>query len=80
VNLIHFLLISIESEIFQQTDQMLSQSDSDSIKNHFFRKTKIFLIYNKSETITNAPTRAEGETEAKYLSGLALALQGSDKP
>jgi hypothetical protein len=46
----------------------------------FFKKTKIFLIHNESKTITNAPTRADGETEAKYLSGLALALQGSDKP
>jgi hypothetical protein len=46
----------------------------------FSKKTKIFLIHNESETITNAPTRADGETEAKYLFGLALALQGSDKP
>jgi hypothetical protein len=55
VILIHFLLISTESETFQQTGQTISQSDSDSIENHFSRQTETFLIHSESGTIPNAP-------------------------
>jgi hypothetical protein len=39
VILIHFFLIFTKSEMFQQTSQMILQSDSDSIKNHFSGET-----------------------------------------
>jgi hypothetical protein len=54
VILIHFFLIFTEFETFQQTDQMISQKDSDSTENHFSREIKTFLIYSESEIIPNA--------------------------
>jgi hypothetical protein len=34
---------------------MISQSDSDSIKNHFSGKTETFLFLSESGTVPNAP-------------------------
>jgi hypothetical protein len=53
VILIHFLLIFTESETFQQTSQIISQSDYDLTENHFLRETKTFLFLIKSETVSN---------------------------
>jgi hypothetical protein len=55
VILIHFLLISTESETFQQMGQTISQSDSDSTENHFSRETETFLIHSESGTVPNTP-------------------------
>jgi hypothetical protein len=55
VILIHFLLISTESETFQQTGQTISQSDSDSTEKHFSGKTEMFLFLSESEAVLNAP-------------------------
>jgi hypothetical protein len=55
VILIHFLLISTESETFQQTGQTTSQSDSDSTENHFSGETETFLFLSESGTVPNAP-------------------------
>jgi hypothetical protein len=55
VILIHFLLISTKFEMFQQTGQTISQSDSDSTENHFSREAEMFLIHSESGTIPNAP-------------------------
>jgi hypothetical protein len=48
VILIHFLLISTDSETFQQTSQTISQDDSDLTENHFSRETEMFLIHNEA--------------------------------
>jgi hypothetical protein len=44
VILIHFLLISTESKMFQQTGQTISQSDSDLIENHFSGEIEMFMF------------------------------------
>jgi hypothetical protein len=51
VILIHFLLIFTESKTFQQTGQIISQSDSDSTKNHFSG----VLFLSESRTVRNTP-------------------------
>jgi hypothetical protein len=55
VILIHFLLISTKSEMFQQMSQAISQSDSDSTENHFSRETKMFLFLGESRIVPNTP-------------------------
>jgi hypothetical protein len=55
VIMIHFLLISAESEMFQQTGQTISQIDYDSTENHFLGETKMFLFFSESGTVPNAP-------------------------
>jgi hypothetical protein len=55
VILIHFILISTESEVLQQTGQTISQGDSDSTENHFSRETETFLIHSESGTVPNTP-------------------------
>jgi hypothetical protein len=55
VILIHFLLIFTESETFQQTGQTISQSNSDSIENHFSGETEMFLFLSESGTVPNTP-------------------------
>jgi hypothetical protein len=52
---IHFLLISVEFETFQQMCQMISQSDFDSTENHFLRETETFLFLSESRIVPNAP-------------------------
>jgi hypothetical protein len=51
--LIHFLLIFTESKTFQQTGQTISQSDSDSTKNHFSEETEMLMFLSESRTIPN---------------------------
>jgi hypothetical protein len=55
VILIHFILVSTKSEMFQQMSQSVLQNDYDSIKNYFSRKTKTFLFHSESRIIPNAP-------------------------
>jgi hypothetical protein len=42
---------------------MISQSDSDSTENYFFKKTEIFLIHNKFKTVPNALTGSGGRIQ-----------------
>jgi hypothetical protein len=60
VILIHFLLISTKSETFQQTSQMILQSDFDSTKNNFLGETETFMFLSESGTVPSAPLDYRG--------------------
>jgi hypothetical protein len=80
VILIHFLLIFIESETFQQTGQMISQGDSDLTENHFSRETETFLIHSESGAVPNTPlvSRRSGSLDDAWnvmcIMGLVVKL------
>jgi hypothetical protein len=58
VILIHFLLISTESEMFQQMSQTILQSGPDSTENHFSGETETFLFLSESGTVPNTPLQS----------------------
>jgi hypothetical protein len=51
--MIHFLLISTKSKIFQQTGKTISQNDSDSTESYFSGEIETFLFLSEFGIIPN---------------------------